>query len=269
MTSAETFGDEKEKGHDKSTLQKFGINMAFKPDTYNGLGDWEEYILHFELCAKIGKWTDIEKTLILGISLTGQARTFYTGLQKTDREDYNLLRKKLEKRFGETRKGQILKWRREFENRRRNFGESITSLADDLRLLSRRAYGNFDVNTQEYLAMDQLYKSIKPEIKLRCFDRNCKTLEDAIEVIETYEEMINNHKESRKINSTHEKKDCQTESKNRNLKKKSYVDSKPLIEEKTHRRPTNKQHKRSKRCFICNLFGHFKRDCPYLMVKRK
>ena len=40
-----------------------------KPQTYNGDEDWESYLNHFELCAKLGRWSYHDRVLYLAASL--------------------------------------------------------------------------------------------------------------------------------------------------------------------------------------------------------
>ena len=82
------------------------------------------------------------------------------------------------------------RWLSKFEARRRQTDESIAVLADDLRQMSQKAYSNLDPRAQEALALNQLYKSISLEMKCRCIDKNCKTVADAVEVIERYEAIL-------------------------------------------------------------------------------
>ena len=44
-----------------------------KPQTYNGDKDWESYLNHFELCAKLGRWSYQDRVLHLAASLRGNA----------------------------------------------------------------------------------------------------------------------------------------------------------------------------------------------------
>ena len=40
------------------------------------------------------------------------------------------------------------------------------------------------------MALDQLYGSLTPELRLRCIDRDCRTVNQAVEVIRTYEGIL-------------------------------------------------------------------------------
>ena len=162
--------------------------LTIKPEVYNGADDWYEYISHFEVCAELGRWSDEDKVLALAASLRGPARTYYISLPIQSRQPYTTLVGKLEQRFGSSR--QQNRWLSKFEARRRQTDESIAVLADDLRQMSQKAYSNLAPRAQEALALNQLYKSISLEMKCRCIDENCKTVADAVEVIERYEAIL-------------------------------------------------------------------------------
>lgn len=162
--------------------------LSIKPETYDGGDDWEEYISHFEICAELGRWTEHEKVLALGMALKGPARTFYISLTVTERQTYDVLVQRLGQRFGSTR--QKNRWLSRLESRKRGQGESIAALADDLRQMAQRAYSDLDARAQEVLALNQLYKSVSPEIKYQCTNQECTSVTEAVEVIERYEAII-------------------------------------------------------------------------------
>ncbi|CAC5414148.1 unnamed protein product [Mytilus coruscus] len=93
-----------------------------------------------------------------------------------------------EERFGSAR--QQNRWLSRFEMRKRNSGETVAALGDDLRQMVQKAYCNLDSLAQEVLALNQLYKSIPLEMKCRCVDRECKTVADAVDIIERYEALL-------------------------------------------------------------------------------
>ena len=66
-------------------------------------------------------------------------------------------------------------------------GETVASYGDDLRLLARRAYPDLGKEAQ---ALHQFYKNISPDLKYRCMDRNCHTMEQAVIVVERYESIL-------------------------------------------------------------------------------
>jgi hypothetical protein len=69
-------------------------------------------------------------------------------------------------------------------------GESIAELGDDIRQLAQKAYCNLDIEAQESLALNQLFKIISLEMKCRCIDKECQTIAEAVDVIERYESIV-------------------------------------------------------------------------------
>ncbi|KAH3881438.1 hypothetical protein DPMN_005364 [Dreissena polymorpha] len=69
-------------------------------------------------------------------------------------------------------------------------GESIASLADDIRQLAQKAYADLDSIAVERLALNQLYKQISGDMHCSCIDNNCHTVNDAVSVIERYQSHI-------------------------------------------------------------------------------
>ena len=159
-----------------------------KPDTYDGSTAFEQYMSHFEDCAELSNWDDRTRVLVLASCLRGPARNFYISLSVAERRDYYDLRRRLRERFGSSKHQNL--WLAKFEGRRRLRGEAIASIADDLRQLSQKAYADLDHVAQESLALNQLYKQVSGEMQCRCIDNNCKTINDAVEVIERYEAVL-------------------------------------------------------------------------------
>lgn len=159
--------------------------LYVKPEPFDGSNDWEEYFSHFTNCAELGHWTDHEKVLGLSANLRGPARVFYMSLSPVERKDYHSLVYKLSQRFGSVR--QQNKWLSKFETRKRQQGESIAALGDDLRQMAQKAYRKLGPLAQEALALNQLYKSISLDMKSKCIDKECETVAAAVDIIERHE----------------------------------------------------------------------------------
>ena len=172
-----------------------GHPATIRPDAYSG-SDWEEYYSHFQDCAELGRWSMEDRVLTLAASLKGPARTFYMSLPSHERRTYNILVRRLEERFGSAR--QQNRWLSRFEMRKRNSGETVAALGDDLRQMVQKAYCNLNSMAQEVLALNQLYKSIPLEMKCRCVDRECKTVGDAVDIIERYEALLGESSDKKK-----------------------------------------------------------------------
>ena len=132
-----------------------------KPQTYNGDEDWESYLNHFELCAKLGRWSYQDRVLYLAASLRGNAQVYYMTLMPAERSSYHTLVVKLGLRFSNARQQPM--WISRLEARVRRQNESIAELGDDLRRMSQRAYSSLNSEAKEMLALNQLYKSVSPE----------------------------------------------------------------------------------------------------------
>lgn len=156
-----------------------------RPESFDGTSDWESYFSHFTNCADLGRWSDEEKALTLASCLQGPARTFYLGLTDQERRIFRTLVHKLYDRFGSKR--QQTKYVAKLETRKREPGETLASFGDDLRVIAKRAYPDLDNNAQESLGLHQFYKAISPEMKCRCLDRDCRTIQQAVDVVERYE----------------------------------------------------------------------------------
>ena len=86
------------------------------------------------------------------------------------------------------------------ETRKRNPGETIASLGDDLRLLAQRSYSELGTDAQESLALYQFYKAITLEMKCRCIDRDCRTVESAVQIVARYEAILGEGTDKKKSN---------------------------------------------------------------------
>ena len=270
----------------KTTAQQHQ-RVQVKPELYNGEDDWDQYVSHFQNCADLGRWSETDKALTLSACLKGQARAFYLGLIPKDRSSYHRLVQKLSERFGSVR--QQSRYLTKFETRMRGPEETIATLGDDLRLLAQRAYPDLGTEAQESLALHQFYKAITLEMKCRCIDRDCRTIESAVEIVERYEAILGDGIEKkntvRAINDAADSgpSNCSRSHQNRNNMSKS--------NDRTQAQDTNEhilnqildrleklesclqsigardstRHRQPVRrgvCFICKSPQHFLQDCP-------
>ena len=170
--------------------------LQVKPEFYTGDEDRDQYISHFQNCADLGRRSEMDKALTLSACLKGQARAFHLGLSPLDRSSYYRLVQKFSGRFGSAR--QQSRYLTKFETRKRKPVETIASLGDDLRLLVQRPYPDLRTDAQESLALHQFYKGITLEMKCRCIDRDCRTVESAVQVVVRYEAILGEGNEKKK-----------------------------------------------------------------------
>ena len=280
-------GDFRDQEYATTSRRGRGSLPAIKPETYDGTSDWESYFSHFTNCADLGRWTDGEKALALASCLSGPARIFYLGLRDEERKIYRVLVRKLNERFGS--KKQQTRYITKFESRRRGAGETVASFGDDLRLTAQRAYPDLDANAQESLALHQFYKTLSPEMKCRCIDRDCKTVEQAIEVVERYEAILGSDEKKRTVIRTisgasnpknYSLRDDTDGNHDQGLlkqiqqiltrleKMESKMDGEKTgsAEEATRKEVRGRSYSG---CYICKSTDHYARDCPSRPIRPK
>jgi hypothetical protein len=254
-------------------FQTLGASFNMKPEPFSGRESWEEYLSHFEDCAELSQWSDKQKVLFLAASLRDQARSYYMSLSQVERRSYESLINRFNQRFGSSKFPN--KWLSRLDARKRQPGETVTALGDDIRQMSQKAYCNLDERSQEALALNHLYKIIPVEMKIRCFDRDCNSITDAVGIIEKYEALLGENGDKKKQNvravSYSDNKDANSENRpmipNLVNNQREESDTNRALQEISSRlerleRDSRKSSKR--RCYQCNSISHFIKDCPLL-----
>ena len=160
-------------------------SLKVHPEYYYGDEPFDTYLEGFEACALLGNWSIMEKRLMLTTLLRGSAKTYYQALSSEVKSTYNRLISRLEARFGNGSKHEQY-WITAFNSKMRK-NENLTSFADELLLLARRAYPKVSESTIHQLALQQLYKSLNPEANWKCIERNFTDIMQAANFLETYE----------------------------------------------------------------------------------
>ena len=229
--------------------------MVLKPDKYEGKGDLEEYLSHFQDCAELGAWDSRSKCLLLAANLRGAARKYYDGLRSEEKKDYATLLAALRRRFG----GRHLldSWLTKLETRRRKAGEPISDVGDDIWKMTQRAYHDFDLRSQEQLALKHFYRIINAEMKVKCVENHCTNIYEAVTVVERYEALYEDGREMRK---SHVRAIDSSDSKQLTVQLEEIKKQlKALQMPSTNRNVT---------CFQCGEPGHYKSECPSAPQKR-
>lgn len=121
---------------DQRKLTKRRLSSRFlKPDKYNGESSLETFLCGFENCAQYNRWDEEDKVAMLRWALCGNAAQLLWG---TEKDSYGQLIEKLKNRFGAS--GLEVRYRTELRCRRRQLGESLRELAQDIRRLMVLAY---------------------------------------------------------------------------------------------------------------------------------
>ena len=224
-----------------------------RPEPYSGEEPWESFISHFKDCAKLGGRSARSCVLFLASSLRGKARQYYMKLDEHERRDYRTLARRMKKYMG------LLK------NRQRMPDESIISLCDDNRQLTKKAHSQMNTKSQDIVALNQLYKIISPDMKCRCIDNNCSSIHEAVAVIDKYESILchcqpqSNRVRAVETNGVDRKLADLIKGLDSRLKRLESVNL-------ARSTGTQQQQPRStgepRRCFKCRSDVHFFRDCP-------
>ena len=154
-------------------------NRNIKPRDFNGDGSWKDYMSHFERVATLNQWGQ-ERLEFLWIHLAGTALSFVEGLPEDQKKTYTTVCKALEMRFGAERMATIHK--AELLARKRNMGETLSALGQEIRKLVRCAYPNFPPEAQEEISIERFLDAMeKPQLRRSIHESDPTTLDQAIE----------------------------------------------------------------------------------------
>ena len=128
-----------------------------RPQNYSGVSSWHDYRQHFENCAAINGWNDMEKLLFLSAALTETATSVLVGVKY---DSYSELCAALERRFGPA---QAALCKSELRARRQKKGESYQSLAEDIRRLTMLAYPELPEDAWQSMACEAFIDSISSD----------------------------------------------------------------------------------------------------------
>jgi len=154
-----------------------------KPEKFNGHGSFESFIIQFENCSSHNRWNSSDKAAYLRWSLTGAAAQLLWGAEGLSYEE---LLEKLKCRY--SGKGMEEKFPNDLRCRRRNRGESLRELAQDIRRLMILAYPGEKSGLAEHIARDAfLAASNDPEFELKIREREPNDLDEALKLAQRFE----------------------------------------------------------------------------------
>lgn len=152
--------------------------LKLKPQPYDCLSDIGEYLTQFNIIAEINGWSYSVKSLYLASSLTGNARSLLSELNETQKRDYDSIANVLHTRYGTKNRAEI--YRATLKSMRKQTGQSLSELAQEIKKLTRQAYPDANSDIQETLALDYFIDSLT-DLELRLRLRECcpKTMQEA------------------------------------------------------------------------------------------
>ena len=111
-----------------------------KTPRFSGDADFEAFLAQFELLADSVGWSVNQRALQLAMCLSGEAVACLLLLSPEQRRDYRALVGALNRRYGLDRHPELIL--SALGRRERLPGESLRSLANEIKSLTRRAYGH-------------------------------------------------------------------------------------------------------------------------------
>ena len=146
---------------------------------YDGTSTWEAYVAQFEITAELNGWTSPEKAAFLATSLDGSAANILGAIPADRRKDYSALVTAPETRFGCSVQKELNRVR--LRNRRRQRGEPLVVVADDVERLARLTYADASSDTQNIHAMEQFIEAIcDDDLRVRVLQSRPTNLQEAL-----------------------------------------------------------------------------------------
>ncbi len=262
--------------------QNVGVptKRAMFPEKFDGTGEWEEFIKHFNDVASWNQWSNKDKATQLGLHLTGIARSVKMDLPGHILADFDLLVLTLSKYF--STEGQESAFQAQFRKRVRNKGEKLVDFGHDLTRLCRKAFPNMERAARELFVMEHFKLGLDPDLRRHVQFQHPSTLEQAIVAGLEYEAVDDDGLKTRKpVNvcavSPEEKRSEDSQGLTQMLQALTAQNAK-LMEQNREanekflevlgRMSKNIGMRRGPRdisqitCFLCSGKGHYQSSCP-------
>lgn len=195
----------------------------------------------------MASWTAREKLQQLLPRIQGNAADFVFGqLKEETKASYENLVAEIESRFGTLENKRVYKT--QFNNKRQGRGESLEEYAADIKRLYDWAHPNRDASTRQEDLISKFLQGLW-DSKARQYielHREPSSIEEAVQQVAAYMYVTSNsipNDERRPIRQT-----------------KTYERGDNFTPGKGNPKPRNTVNNGN--CFLCNLPGHFARECP-------
>ena len=163
-------------------------NTWIKLDKFDGTSSFETFMAQFNNCREYNKWTDTDCLAQLKAGLSGIAAQILWDSTAIEVSTFDSLMKLLKSRFGSEHQSE--KFRTELQIRKRNSGESLTSLFSDIRRLMVLAYPGLSHEAMEKIARDYFINALDEPLFGKVRERDCVTITDALQVSLRLEALI-------------------------------------------------------------------------------
>ena len=149
------------------------------PELFTGDEDVDQWFQHFEDVAAVNTWDEAAMLLWLKVRLTGRARTAFQRLPDASKATYKTIKKALHERFEPSSKKEL--YLAELQCRSKKRSEGWAEFAEDVRLLTDKAYPLLDDNAREQLALTHYMGQLTNlQVALQVKQSRPKTLDAAV-----------------------------------------------------------------------------------------
>ena len=160
---------------------------AMFPETFDGTGDWEEYLTHFEGVADWNGWDSEEKATQLGLHLKGIARSVKTDMPLSTTSNYELLVPTLAKYFSS--EGKEAAYQAELRQKRRGKDEKLMDYGHELTRLCKKAFPRMDRSAREQFVLEHFKSGLDSELRKHVQFQHPNSVEEAVIAGLEYEAM--------------------------------------------------------------------------------
>ena len=150
-----------------------------RPPPFDGKSGCRDYLVQFDMIAKLNRWDGTTKAMELATSLKGTAVSILTDLEPEYRRDYGRLVSALLARFEPDNQSEV--FRAQLKGKRRRGQEALTELAQDVRTLARKAYPHASMTIRETIARDCFIDALNDaELEWSVYREKPTSLTDAL-----------------------------------------------------------------------------------------
>ena len=155
------------------------IRLLVLSETFDGEGDFNKWISHFEDVADLNGWNDGDKLRWLKVKLVGKAHVAFNRLAHKTQQSYATAKQALLNRFEPDSKRELYKV--ELEKRNKSDKESWADYGDSLSQLVCKAFPNLQDKAHKQLALSCYMEQLKdPQISFAVKQRRPKNIQEAV-----------------------------------------------------------------------------------------